>query len=95
VRSWIRSGRPDVPGGWRPAGIRLPAEKTGERPGLDNPALHHDLRNHLTVILGFAELLLVQTLEADARRRDLEAIRDAAAAALDELNAAERRRILR
>jgi hypothetical protein len=38
----------------------------------------HTLSNHLAVILGFAELVLSETLPDDPRRGDLVEIRDAA-----------------
>jgi hypothetical protein len=43
--------------------------------------VRHDFANHLTVILGFTEILLDTADES--RRRDLEEIRRAAMAALD------------
>jgi signal transduction histidine kinase len=42
----------------------------------------HELRNELTVILGFSELLIAQAPAGGSTRADLEAIRDAALAAL-------------
>jgi hypothetical protein len=48
---------------------------------IDHDKVRHDFANHLTVILGFTEILLETTDEA--RRRDLEEIRRAAKAALD------------
>ena len=47
---------------------------------------NHGLRNELTVILGFSELLIAQTPAGDPRRLDLEAIRDAAVSALRRLD---------
>jgi signal transduction histidine kinase len=38
----------------------------------------HDIENQLAVILGFAELLLADTVAGDPRHEDLEHIRDAA-----------------
>jgi len=42
----------------------------------------HELRNELTVILGFSELLIARPPADDSTRADLEAIRDAAMSAL-------------
>lgn len=42
----------------------------------------HVLSNHLGVILGFVDLVLADTSQADPRRRDLLEIREAAAAAV-------------
>jgi hypothetical protein len=44
---------------------------------LDAPAMHA-LSNHLAVILGFIELVLVETPPDDPRRHDLMEIRNAA-----------------
>ena len=46
----------------------------------------HEFRNHLTIILGYSELLLKSLPPDDPRRVDLEEIRDAAGAALDLLS---------
>ena len=43
--------------------------------------LEHSLKNHLAIVLGFAELLLEETDPADPRRPDFEEIHKAAAAA--------------
>lgn len=42
----------------------------------------HDLRNHLSIIAGFSEMLLSRTDATDERHADLEEIHSAAAAAL-------------
>lgn len=42
----------------------------------------HSLRNHVAVIIGFAELLLADTPEDDPRHGDLREIQEAARAAL-------------
>ena len=42
----------------------------------------HILSNHLGVILGFVDLVLAETAQADSRRGDLLEIREAAAAAV-------------
>jgi signal transduction histidine kinase len=46
----------------------------------DNPA--HAFKNQLTIIRGFAELLIGESAPADPRRRDLEEIHRAAMTAL-------------
>ena len=51
-------------------------------PDLDAAKIHA-LTNHLAVILGFVELVLVDTPEADPHRRDLIEIRDAAVQAAE------------
>ena len=38
----------------------------------------HELKNHLSIILGFAELMLADTSETDKRREDLIEIKQAA-----------------
>jgi hypothetical protein len=45
----------------------------------------HRMKNHLTVILGFCELLLEDTAPDDPKRGDLEEIRKAAASALADM----------
>jgi hypothetical protein len=45
------------------------------------PELLHQLKNHLGVIVGFAELLLAEFPDDDPRRSDMLQIREAAAAA--------------
>lgn len=45
--------------------------------------IRHDFKNHLSIILGFAELLLADSPANEVRRGDLEQIRTAATAALD------------
>ncbi len=45
----------------------------------------HDLKNYLSIILGFSELLITASASDDQRRRDLEEIRKAALAAMDRL----------
>lgn len=42
----------------------------------------HDFKNHLGVILGFADMLLTDMAPDDARRPDIEEIQKAAAEAL-------------
>ena len=42
----------------------------------------HDFKNLLAIILGFAEILLADAAEGDARRRDIEEIYKAAVSAL-------------
>jgi hypothetical protein len=42
----------------------------------------HDFKNHLAIILGFAEILVAETPDEDPRRRDLEEIHKAAVTAL-------------
>jgi signal transduction histidine kinase len=42
----------------------------------------HDLKNHLTIILGFSELVLENTRDDDPRKADLHEISSAAARAL-------------
>jgi signal transduction histidine kinase len=50
----------------------------------------HELRNELTVILGFSELLIARAPAGDSTRADLEAIRDAAVSALRQLEGEHR-----
>lgn len=45
----------------------------------------HGLRNHLTIILGFSELLLERTPADDPCRADISQINEAAVAALERL----------
>jgi putative two-component system response regulator len=45
----------------------------------------HDLKNHLGIVLGFAEVLLADAADDDPRSRDLQEIHRAATAALDQL----------
>jgi phospho-acceptor domain-containing protein len=49
---------------------------------MNPPDVEHALRNHLAIILGYAELLLQDTPENDPRRPDFEEIFRAARAAL-------------
>ena len=42
----------------------------------------HDFKNQLSIIRGFAELLLADAAEGDTRRRDIEEIYKAAVSAL-------------
>ena len=49
--------------------------------------LEHTLKNQLGIILGFSELLLQASAQDDPRRRDIEEIRKAAAAAVDAVSA--------
>ncbi|MES1259105.1 MAG: hypothetical protein ABUL71_00825 [Gemmatimonadota bacterium] len=48
----------------------------------DNDRLRHDFKGHLTIILGFSELLIAQSPADDPRRRDLMEIQQAARDAL-------------
>ncbi len=50
---------------------------------LHDDKLRHDFKNHLGIILGFAESLLDDAPARDPRRADLEEIHRAATAALD------------
>lgn len=43
----------------------------------------HALKNHLAIVLGFAELLLQEAAEDDARRADLTEIERSARAAME------------
>ena len=47
------------------------------------PELLHRLRNHLAVIVSYADLLLLDLPESDPRRGDIIEIRDAGRAAAD------------
>jgi len=53
----------------------------------DPERLRHDFKGHLSIILGFADLMLSQTRPDDPRRADLEEIRSAATQALELLAA--------
>ena len=46
------------------------------------PELIHRFKNHLSIIVGFCDLLLAEAPEADARRADLAEIQKAAYAAM-------------
>jgi two-component system, cell cycle sensor histidine kinase and response regulator CckA len=46
------------------------------------PEVLHQLKNHLVVVVGFAELLLSEFAPDDPRRDDMLQIREAAAAAM-------------
>lgn len=59
---------------------------SAEPKGTFPPTLVHELRNQLSVIAGFCELLLDETPEADHRRRDLLEIQKATTAALHTLD---------
>ena len=48
-----------------------------------SPDVEHALRNHLAIILGYAELLLQDAAADDPRREDIEEIMKAAQAALN------------
>jgi hypothetical protein len=50
---------------------------------IDDDKLRHDFKNHLSIVLGFANLLIADSAPGDPRRGDLEEIHKAAAAALD------------
>lgn len=49
----------------------------------DDDTYRHDIKNHLSIILGFSEILLAGAPAGDPRRRDLEEIHTAATAACD------------
>jgi hypothetical protein len=51
-------------------------------PPRDEPEVLHQLKNHLGVVIGFAELLLAEYPNDDPRRGDMLQIRAAAAAAI-------------
>jgi len=53
------------------------------------PELLHQLKNHLGVVVGFAELLLAEFPDDDPRRADMLQIQTAAAAAMALLPALE------
>lgn len=46
------------------------------------PEILHQLKNHLGVVVGFAELMLAECPDDDPRRADLQHIAAAAAAAM-------------
>jgi signal transduction histidine kinase len=48
-----------------------------------DPAIIHRLKNQLTVIVGFSELLLSELTEGERGRKDLTEIRHAARTAID------------
>jgi hypothetical protein len=55
---------------------------------MTNPReLEHNLKNHLAIILGFAELLLQDSAPDDPRRDDFTEIHKAAAAAVELVSA--------
>ena len=45
--------------------------------------IRHSFKNQLAIILGFAEILLAETMAGDPRRDDLEEIHKAATTALE------------
>lgn len=51
-------------------------------PAGDAAAIRHDFKNQLSIIRGFAEMLLADAAAGDQRRSDLEEIHKAANAAL-------------
>src|SRR5205814_1390448 len=55
---------------------------TAMTPPMTNEEARHSFKNQLTIIRGFAEILLGETVEGDRRRRDLEDIHEAAVSAL-------------
>jgi signal transduction histidine kinase len=58
-------------------------EETGHRTALVlDASAEHELRNHLSIILGFCDLLQRDTAASDAARADLHEIQQAAAGAL-------------
>jgi hypothetical protein len=55
---------------------------------MTNPReLEHKLKNHLSIILGFTELLLQEAAPDDPRREDFEEIHKAASAAVQIVSA--------
>ena len=55
---------------------------------MTNPReLEHKLKNHLSIILGFTELLLQEAAPDDPRREDFQEIHKAAAAAVQIVSA--------
>jgi hypothetical protein len=55
---------------------------------MTNPReLEHTLKNHLSIILGFTQLLLQDAAPDDPRRTDFEEIRKAATAAVEIVSA--------
>ena len=55
---------------------------------MTNPReLEHNLKNHLSIILGFTELLLQEAAPDDPRREDFKEIHKAAAAAVELVSA--------
>ncbi len=52
--------------------------------GQDSPELHQ-LKNHLSIIVGFCDLLLGDMTQADPKRADIQEMRKAGQAALDML----------
>jgi len=52
----------------------------------DTDRIRHQFKNQLGVILGFSDLLLAEAGGDDHRRGDLEAVRQAAATALELLD---------
>jgi signal transduction histidine kinase len=53
----------------------------------DRSRTEHDLKNHLAIVLGYAELLLQEADPGDPRRADFEEIHRAASAALELVSA--------
>lgn len=51
-------------------------------PAMMDERARHDFKNQLSIIRGFAELLLADAAEGDTRRRDIEEIYKAAVSAL-------------
>ncbi|HKT80226.1 MAG TPA: hypothetical protein VJP86_08390 [Vicinamibacterales bacterium] len=51
----------------------------------------HDVRNQLSIILGFSEILLLELPEGDGRRGDLQEIHAAAERAMAAVQSAPRR----
>ena len=51
-------------------------------PGTGDSKARHDFKNHLSIILGFAEILMGEAPAGDPRRADLEEIHRAASDAL-------------
>ena len=65
---------------WRYWAIRLVTEPTSANLGRDQ--LMHEFKNHLSVIVGFCDVLLRDLPEGDLKRADVIAIQRAALAAV-------------
>jgi hypothetical protein len=55
---------------------------TADDPGRESPLLHQ-LKNHLSIVVGFCDLVLGDLAHDDPKRVDLQEMRKAAQAALD------------
>ena len=60
----------------------MPRADGATEPSPQPSALVHELSNHLTVILGFCEMLLLDLPESDARHPDILEIQQAALKAM-------------